>query len=189
MDPLFLTLRSTLDDSRMISIFRGCEPWLKNGRQEGRSNIGPFIRTLSLDSRIPLIMGQSSQFSPTKREPVSYQCFQPEVLIQLVIAVVTSMIAVVTSMNIPALIIECFLLLQTLKQNQKWNRIKAPIALQINMWHLWYLLKARFMLPCQIPVMFSTDLFVEFPEFYEHGKDPDLFQGKNRLNVLNFFAG
>ena len=46
MDPLFLTLRSTLDDSRMISIFRGCEPWLKNGRQEGRSNIGPFIRTL-----------------------------------------------------------------------------------------------------------------------------------------------
>ena len=43
------------------------------------------------------------------------------------------------------------------------------------------------MLPCQIPLMFSTDLFVEFPEFYEHRKDPDLFQGKNRLNVVVFW--
>ena len=37
--------------------------------------------------------------------------------------------------------------------------------------------------------MFSTDLIVEFPEFYQHGKDPDLFQEKNFLNAVIFLGG
>lgn len=137
MDPLFFTLINFgwfKDDFNLSGLWTVVEEWPSGRPLKHR----PFHQdtwtrltyTTHHGSIIPIF------------EPVSYQCFQTEVLIQLIV------ITGVTSMNISALIIEGCCLLQTLKQNQKWNRNKAPFALQINMWHLWYLLKARFMLPC-----------------------------------------